>query len=45
MVFAGGDVEVGRMIFEVMDKVIKDGVIIVEEFKFFFIDLEVVEGM
>lgn len=33
------------MIVDVMDKVIKDGVIIVEEFKFFNIELEVVEGM
>jgi chaperonin GroEL len=44
-VAANGEVEIGRMIAEAMDKVGKEGVITVEEAKSFETELEVVEGM
>jgi chaperonin GroEL len=42
---ANGDVEIGKMIAEAMEKVGKEGVITVEEAKSFETELEVVEGM
>lgn len=39
------DEEVGSFIVEVMECVGNDGVIIIEEFKGFIIEFEVVEGM
>lgn len=42
---SAGDVEVGRLIADAMEKVGKDGVITVEESKTFGTELEVVEGM
>ena len=42
---ANGDVEVGKMIAEAMDKVGKDGVITVEESNTFGIETDFVEGM
>ena len=42
---AAGDVEIGKLIAEAMEKVGKDGVITVEESKGFTTDLKVVEGM
>jgi chaperonin GroEL len=42
---ANGDVEIGRMLAEAMDKVGKEGVITVEEAKSLKTELEVVEGM
>jgi chaperonin GroEL len=44
-VAANGEVEIGRMIAEAMEKVGKEGVITVEEAKSFETELEVVEGM
>ncbi len=42
---AGGDMEVGELIAEAMDKVGKDGVITVEESNTFGLELELTEGM
>ena len=42
---ANGEVEIGRMIAEAMEKVGNEGVITVEEAKSFEMELEVVEGM
>jgi chaperonin GroEL len=44
-VSAGGDVSVGEIIAEAMDKVGKEGVITVEESNTFGLDLELTEGM
>jgi len=44
-VSAGNDEEVGRMIFDAMTRVTKDGVITVEESKSLATELDVVEGM
>ena len=44
-VSANGDIEVGKMIAEAMDKVGKEGVITVEEAKSLDTELDVVEGM
>jgi chaperonin GroEL len=44
-VSAGSDVEIGEMIATAMDKVTKDGVIVVEESKSITTELDVVEGM
>jgi chaperonin GroEL len=44
-VSANGDVEIGRLIAEAMEKVGRDGVITVEEAKSMGTELEVVEGM
>ncbi|MBU6310907.1 MAG: chaperonin GroEL [Actinomycetales bacterium] len=42
---AGGDIEVGELIAEAMDKVGKEGVITVEESNTFGLELELTEGM
>lgn len=39
------DLVIGEVIVEVIDKVGKDGVVIVEEFNIFGMDFEFVEGM
>src|SRR6202521_4464890 len=44
-VSANGDIEIGKMIAEAMDKVGKEGVITVEEAKSLATELDVVEGM